>query len=249
MTGVSRVIGHILKGLFAGILAFRRPRPIHPHGVALVGHVRWIAESGSGVRWIDQSPASRQAVTARTSRSLGVPAPLPDVVGLALRFDTDEGPADLELASTGLSVPARFALLLHGSPSRARLTTLLPYRGEYGNVLLGAVTQAPLDLPVDPQELATALRETPWRLRLLVARPFGRWHPFAELDLRSLPSGEDSPIHFDAGRHMLPGAAMPAWVWNAREPSYRLTRRRLKAEEAPTSPGMLEADPAPLPPP
>ncbi|NYF18343.1 hypothetical protein HDC37_003203 [Microbacterium sp. AK009] len=239
MDSLSRAVGRLLKTVFAGILALRHPRPIHPHGVALVGRSRWIGPSGSGIRWIDEAPTEPQVVTARASRSLGVPAPLPDIVGLAIRFHTPDGFADLELASTGLAVPTRFALRVHGSPSRARFTTLLPYRGVHGNVLVGAVTISPGDLPIDPGELAVALRKTPWRLRLLVARPSGRWHPFAEVELWSEEEGGDSPIHFDAGRHMLPGATMPAWVWNAREPSYRLTRRhrsrRVDVHDAPRS--------------
>jgi hypothetical protein len=226
MPRVSEAVGQALKGVFAGILAVRRPRPIHPQGVALAGEMRWLGPSQSGIRWIDDPPPQPQAVIARASRSIGVPPPLPDIVGLALRFDTPEGPADLELASTGLAVPTRFALYPHRSPSRARLTTLLPYRGSRGDLLLGAVTVSPDDLPLAPGDLAEALRHTPWRLRLLVARPAGRWHPFAEVDLRTAPPGGDSPVHFDGGAHMLPGATMPPWVWNAREPSYRLTRER-----------------------
>ncbi|WJL97105.1 hypothetical protein QSU92_08070 [Microbacterium sp. ET2] len=246
MRSISLAVGQLLSRVFAGILVFRHPRPIHPHGVALFGQSHWIGSSGSGIRWIDEPPAEPQVVTARASRSLGVPAPLPDIVGLAIRFHTPEGFADLELASTGLGVPARFALRAHGSPSRARLTTLLPHHGAHGSVLIAAVTVSPGDLPVDLGELAAAVQQTPWRLRLLVARPAGRWHPFAELELRSAESGGDSPIHFDAGQHMLPGATMPTWVRNAREPSYRLTRRHRSTF---TSPPVPRAGPAPSPPP
>lgn len=226
MPRASKAVGQLLKAGFAGILAVRRPRPIHPHGVALTGEMTWLGPSASGIRWVDEPPARPQAVIARASRSIGVPAPLPDIIGLALRFDTHGGVADLELASTGLAVPTRFSLFLHRSPSRARLTTLLPYRGAHGDLLIGATTLSPGDLPPAPEDLADALRRSPWRLRLLVARPLGRWHPFAEVSLSTAEPAGDSPVHFDAGRHMLPGASMPPWVWNAREPSYRLTRDR-----------------------
>lgn len=215
--------GILLRGVFAALAVVRRPRPIHPHGVALHGTATWTGPSQSGIRWVDDPPAAPQRVTARTSRSIGLPAPAPDVVGLALRFETPDGDADLELASTGAGVPGRFLLTLHGSPSRAHLGTLLPYLGGRGPVLLAARTITPDDLPVDPHALAARLEREPWRLRLFVATPLGRWHPFAELELRA--TGTDTPTRFDAGRRLLPGARMPRWVRALRQPSYDVVQR------------------------
>lgn len=82
----------------------------------------------SGIRWIDDPAAGeRQPLAGRLSRSIGLPAPLPDVIGLALRVQTPEGPADIELASTGSGVPLRFTLLLRSRPSPGVYGTLVPY--------------------------------------------------------------------------------------------------------------------------
>lgn len=217
--------GLVLRAAFAGIALVRRPRPIHPRGVQLSGTARWLGPSQSGVRWIDEPPLDEQHVTGRVSRSVGVPAPLPDIIGLALRFDTEAGPADLELSSTGVGVPGRFALVPCGSPSRAHLSTLLPYVGDRGSVLLAARTMSPAALPTELPALAAALRDATWRLRLYVATPRGPWHPFAELELRASPGPIDTPIRFDAGRRLLPGARMPEWVRALRQPSYDLVQR------------------------
>lgn len=229
---LSTVAGRVLRGVFAAMLAVRRPRPIHPHGVELHGEASWLAQAPSGiqsgVRWVDDPPPGPQRVVARASRSLGTPAPLPDIIGLALRFQTPDaldGEADLELASTGVGVPGRFALLLHGSPSRAHLGSLLPYVGDRGPVLIAARTIGPVDLPPAPAALAERLRHESWRLRLYVATPLGRWHPFAELVLRAGAGPVDTPARFDAGRRLLPGARMPAWVRAVRQPSYDRVQR------------------------
>lgn len=220
MSGAS-VLGRLFASAFAGLQRLRRPRPIHPHGVALVGTLRFLTHSErSGVDFIDSPRAAELAVTARVSRSLGVPAPLPDVIGLALRFDTDAGPADVALASTGFGVPSRFWLALQRSPSRARFTTLFPYRSRRGPVLLAARTIEPGDLPSEPDALAAALEQTTWRLHLYHATPGGRWHPFAVLELGRTPGATDTAERYDPVRHLLPGAENYGWAVRLREPSY-----------------------------
>jgi hypothetical protein len=222
---VFALVGRVIGAVFAGITLVRRPRPIHARGVRLQGTATWTERSESGVRWIDDAPDAPQRVTARASRSIGFPAPAPDIVGLALRFETEDGVADIELASTGVGVPGRFILRLHGSPSRAHLGTLLPYVGERGPVLLAARTISPGDLPVEPSSLAARLTEDTWHLRLYVATPRGRWHPFADLELQARAGGIDTPLRFDAGRRLLPGSGMPEWVRAVRQPAYDFVQR------------------------
>lgn len=214
--------GRMLRLIFRGILLIRRPRPIHPHGVALAGRVRWLAGAvPAGIAWVDRPPAGNvQKATARVSRSVGTPNPLPDIVGLAIRFDTPDGPADLELASTGFGFPSRFWLAPHHSPSKARLTTLFPYQGATGPVLIGARTIAPTGLPPTLTDLGAALSSTTWRLRLYHATPVGLWHPFAILELAAANGTADTALRFDASRHLLAGASFYEWIRRLRDPSY-----------------------------
>lgn len=215
------VAGRILAAVFALIAVVRKPRPIHSRGIMLDGEITRLAvRPTSGISSIDDAGAAPLAVTARVSRSVGLPSPLPDVIGLAMRFEHDGGTADIEFASTGLGVPWRFLLRPHFSPSHARLSIVLPYRGRRGPVLLCARTLTPGDLPPGGPPLAAALGEAPWRLRLYHARPTGKWHPFADLALRRPVAGMPADMRFDAGRHPLPGADTYEWVRAVRQPSY-----------------------------
>lgn len=226
---VSPVVGRVLEGFFGAVLRVRRPKPIHAHGVALRGTVTWPPRRhASGVAWVDAPPDVPVHVVGRVSRSLGLPPPLPDVVGLALRIGGPGGadqPADLELASTGFGVPSRFWLAPHRSPSRARLGTLFPVRGVHGPVLLCARTVKPRDLPVGLDELADRLEREPWRLLLYWAPPGGRWRAFADLELAHDPGPRDVQLRFDTVEHPLPGAGSYDWVVAVRQPSYRRARR------------------------
>ncbi|MET0933238.1 MAG: hypothetical protein ABWX56_05955 [Mycetocola sp.] len=228
MTVVNRrvspaaVVGRLLADGFLLLQRWRHPRPIHPHGVALEGTIRFLTGSApTGLSCFDDPASAEMAVTARTSRSLGVPAPLPDVIGLALRLDFPTGTGDVVFASTGFGVPSRFWLAVQRSPSRARLTTLFPYRSARGPVLLAARTIDPEDLPTAPSDLAAALERTTWRLRLYSATPGGHWHPFAVVELgRSADQDLDTPVRFDPMRNPLPGSNWYPWERRLREPSY-----------------------------
>lgn len=232
MLRVATVVGGALRAGFAALAAVRRPHPVHPHGVhphgvLLRGTLRRTGCAlATGVPWIDEPDPQPVTVLARASRSAGVPPPLPDVVGLAVRFDGDTGPADLELASTGSGWPSRFWLLVHRSPARAHLGSLLPYRSPSGPLLIAARTVSPGDLPAAPAALAARLGVEPWLLRLHVARPRGPWHPFADLELTRAPGPLDPLLRFDAGRHPLPGTGQYEWVRRLRQPSYDRVQRR-----------------------
>lgn len=224
----SAAAGRLFAGGFGVLQRLRHPRPVHPHGVALQGTMRFLTGSTpTGVEILDHPPAAEIAVTARASRSLGVPAPLPDVIGLAVRLGAPAGPADVLFASTGFGVPSRFWLAFQRSPSRARFTTLFPYRSARGPVLLAARTIEPGNLPTEPGELAAALERTTWRLRLYSASPTGLWHPFAVLELgRVAGSPLDTTDRYDPVRNPLPGSDWYPWARRAREPSYARAQER-----------------------
>lgn len=226
------LVGRMLRAAFAVLLLVRRPKPIHPKGVALEGVLRWRRpRARTGIRWIDEG-GDPVPVVARLSRSVGLPAPLPDIVGLAIRAPGADGPIDLELSSTGAGVPSRFWLVPHRSPSRARLGTLLPYRTPAGPRLLCARTIAPADLPVALRDLGWALVDAPWHLRLYTAAPRGRWYAVADLELRAASGPRDLALRFDAADRPIPGTDSYPWVRAIREPSYHLVQGRPSQPDA-----------------
>jgi hypothetical protein len=249
----SDAAGRMFAAIFRTIKLVRPDRPIHPDGVGLVGELaRGGASAGagtSGIGWLD-SPGV-DAVEARFSRSVGLPLELPDILGLGLRIrtgatsagdagdpgDPAESVSDVLFASTGWGFPARFVLMPRRDVAAASLTTLMPYEGRRGPVLLGIKTlrlpdgrsAAGLKAKADgsfQESLATG----DWVLGLYYARPSGPWTRAGELTLRAAPEPTDTPLRFNPLEHALPGAGTYPWTRRLREYSYRM------AQQPPPSP-------------
>lgn len=227
---VSSAIGKGFEVVFGGLKHVRRHRPIHSRGLRLDGTVVIEAHGlQSGIAWIDQPSTS--PTTARVSRSVGTPDGLPDVVGLAVRVHHAAPPpalstfSDILLSSTGWAFPTRFLLVPRLTVSRAPLTTMMPYQGEDGPVLLGARTLTPAGLPSSLRRFRRSLGSAPWQLGLYFATPRGSWHRFGTLTLRLNPAAEERDLRFDAVLHPLAGAQTYEWARKVREPSYALSRR------------------------
>jgi hypothetical protein len=242
----SRLIGDAFAGIIRLLQCIRPARPVHPAGLSLTGSLaRHGAGPGAneraGVAWLDEPGESR--VEARLSRGLGLPAWLPDIVGLALRVpacevapqDASEArtaaraqPAsDILLASTGWSRPGRFLVLLRRRVDQATLGTLMPYRTPSGPVLLAArPIPAATRLPASIDGFRRALNGGTWRLGLYWARASGPWVRFGTLDLRLDPGRMDSGVRHDPVLNPPPGLLTYEWTRNLRERSYRLARRR-----------------------
>jgi hypothetical protein len=190
-------------------LAAVRPaaKPFHPRGTVLRGLLtRHGGAEPSGVPWLDE--AGEDEVLVRLSRAVGLPRPLPDIFGLALRVPgaRDGRPSDLLLATTGRAVPTRFLLTWHREGHQRVFTSLLPYRSASGPVVLGA------------------RRTNDEHYELAWARPTGGWTVFGRLTLGEEP-GDDEPVSFDPVEHPLPGLDNYDWVRRLRRPSYLVARR------------------------
>jgi hypothetical protein len=197
--------GAVLAGATRVVAALRSAvKPLHPAGVVLAGRIhRHGSEPLSGVPWLDEPGESD--VLVRLSRAVGLPAALPDIHGLAIRVRTDEGDADLLLASTGWSRFSRFLLTASRDPSARPMTTLLPYRTQTGPLLIGARAMGP-----HSHTLAWALRGGPWQT-------------FGVLILSGATAAHQD-ISFDPVRHQLPGLEQYRAVARLREPAYHRAR-------------------------
>lgn len=214
----AEAAGRAFAGLFRVLKVARPDRPIHPKGLGLTGTLTRTGNpfEPSGIDWLD-SPGE-DAVEARFSRSVGLPHALPDVLGLALRVTPDgSGPADVLFSSTGWRVPWRFLLQPRLDVDGATMTTLMPYQGSRGPVLLGLRT---ISLP--PGSLSSG----EWVLGLYWARPSGRWRPCGELRLQAGPEPGDTPLRFNPLENQPPGAGTYDWTRRLRERSYRAAQRK-----------------------
>ena len=230
--GVSEAAGHVLAGLFRILKVARPARPIHPKGIGLTGELTRTGNTGgpSGVDWLD-APGT-DYVQARFSRSVGLPSRLPDVLGLALRITPSDsgargivadggarggsGVADVLFSSTGWQLPGRFLLQPKLDVSTATLTTLMPYRGRNGPVLLGLRT---ISLP------GGSVMSGHWVLGLYWAKPAGPWHQCGELRLTAAPQGADTSLRFNPLENQPPGAQAYAWTRRLRERSYQTAQQ------------------------
>ncbi|WP_426226226.1 SRPBCC family protein [Pseudarthrobacter sp. DSP2-3-2b1] len=215
--GATETAGRAFAAVFRAIKVGRPDRPIHPQGLGLQGElIRTGNVTGSsGLDWLDAAGAD--TVEARFSRSIGLPQGLPDILGLALRVTPSNGGiADVLFASTGWRLPGRFLLVPKLDVGSATLTTLMPYRGTKGPVLLGLRT---VSLPEG------SLADGEWVLSLHWAKPTGGWHQCGELRLRTSPSPADTPLRFNPLENQPPGAQTYAWTRRLRERSYRAAQR------------------------
>lgn len=220
---ITTTAGRGFAAIFAALKVFRRRRPIHPQGVSLIGSVERFGGTDSGISWID-TPGTAE-LHARLSRSVGLPKSWPDIIGLALRIADSAGSFDILLASTGMSKAGRFVLLPHKRASAARLTSMMPYRGTKGPLLLAARTIEPGGaLPSAPEAFRSTLENDTWRLALYHAHPTGSWVRFGTLSLKLDAERKDTDLRFDPVLNPLPGAGTYEWTSKLRVPSYKTAR-------------------------
>jgi hypothetical protein len=185
-------------------------KPLHPLGSVSTGRLhRFGGELTSGAGWLDE--AGEDEVLLRLSRSVGLPPPLPDVFGMALRVPLGGASGaygDLRFSGTGTGPLSRFVFRPGRTLSGHPMGTVLPYRTPAGPTLLLAVPRS----------------ETAFDLCWAVGR--GPWVRFASLDLDpEATAANDAPVSFDPVRNPLPGLEVYSWVRRLREPSYSRARR------------------------
>jgi hypothetical protein len=207
LLSAARAGGSALASVIRGVAALRSSaKPLHPRGTVVRGTlVRHGLADPTGVPWLDEP--GEDDVLLRWSRAVGLPAPVPDIHGLAVRvFLADGGIGDLLFATTGWWRATR-ALLVPGISAQRPMTTLLPYATPRGSVLLGA-------------------RPGPGSTTLYVASPLGDWQELGEL-VETESDSVDESIRFDPVLNPLPGLAFPAWVRRLREPAYDTARETM----------------------
>lgn len=149
----------------------RGERAIHARGRTLTGRLSVTGGAGTGAPLLD-APGSYD-VLVRVSRSAGLPLPLPDVLGLAVRVLDAHGPGahqDLLLDSTRPEPVLRRFPWIARDHLGALHCSLLPYEVAGTRLLLGARgLHGSATLDDLPDELD---------LELLLAPPHGRWRPW-----------------------------------------------------------------------
>jgi hypothetical protein len=201
-------VGAVLGAGFGLAARVRRNKPLHPAGQ--VGSARLdvtVPAPHLGVPLL--AHAGSHHCLVRWSRSAGVPSPLPDVEGFALRIrDAGNGrPADLLFASSGDGPITRHLLVVRGPRSHGPMSTLLPVVGAPGALLF-------LVEPLDDED-------PPVRWRLSVATAGSDWRALGTV---SVTWGSDEAVRFDPVLNLLPGTGQYPLVRLLREPAYARAR-------------------------
>lgn len=205
---VAAAGGWALGVAFGAAGRLRRGKPLHPRGV--VHPATFVGGAGARPRAVPLLDERHETpCVVRVSRAAGLPAPLPDIHGLALRLDLPQGQVDLLFATTGTGRVTRYVLRSRRS-ARHPMTTLMPLRTPQGALQLGLA-------PVRPGE---------WQVTAATPRD-RRWMPVGRLVAGSGPVGPDPdpPIRFDPVRNVPPGTATYRWVRLVRDPAYVMARR------------------------
>ncbi|URN13908.1 phosphodiesterase [Streptomyces radiopugnans] len=213
---MSRPVPLRVRGSRAGFRQLARLRhapAFHPDGLTCTGELAMPGPQGTawGVPWLDG--LGRYECVVRLSRGAGLPRPLPDWLGLAVRALDAGGPGrPVDLLLTSSARPPVLRRLPPAARRRAgrpvQQSAHLPgRRARHGAGRLPAPSRL---RPVhgSPPALRRALVDGPLVFDLRAAELTGRWRTFAVLTVRSpLREPPRSTPGFDVHRNSLPELA------------------------------------------
>lgn len=217
------------RGVGAALGALARARggkPMHPRGAVFSAVLErtgnGTVDGGTwGVPWLDA--VATDAAVVRLSRGAGLPARLPDVLGLAVRLPSGPtGPIDLLLSSTGRGRGARLIPVLRRDAATF-YSSVMAYRSDAGSLRIAALPEA-TDVPSEPRPLADAVTREGLTFRLAAARGPGPWLPFGRLVLGAAREPLDPDLRFDAVRNPPPGLVPDGPMARFRAPAYARAR-------------------------
>ncbi|WP_395575819.1 phosphodiesterase [Streptomyces sp. BK79] len=221
------IAGHIAHRVADRVARWRSAPALHPYGVLCTGTltVTGRADASWGVPWLDR-PGS-YAATVRWSRALGLPRPLPDGLGLAVRVEDTDGlgnALDLLFTSSRRGRLGRHLPLARPNALKGPYSTLLSYRVGERDRVLAAFPVGPTGdaLPTLWQELV----RRPVRFDLRAAAPDEPWTTFASLSLGAVHAAPaTSTVSYDPYARSLPGLRPTGRLRRLRDAAYAGSRR------------------------
>ena len=226
MSDLPRAAGKAVGAALGSLARARGGKPMHPRGVVFSAVLERTGNGGAdggpwGVPWLDA--VASDAAVVRLSRGAGLPAPLPDVLGLAIRLPTGStGPIDLLLSSTGRGRGTRLVPVLRRDAA-AFYSSVMGYRSDAGSLRIAALPET-ARVPSEPRPLARAVTREGLAFRLAAARGAGPWLPFGRLVLGEAAEPLDPALRFDAVLNPPPGLVPDGPMARFRAPAYARAR-------------------------
>jgi len=230
--------GPAVAAAFSALAALRRKRSLHPIGIGYQGRLQVPIHvpARPGVPLFQAGAA--HAALLRFSRGAGLPEPLPDALGVAIKLPDAHGPgADQDLLLTSSSDRPLLRRLLFPARSflRGAFSTALPYElGSERIVLLLVPTRAGGGRSSDHAgyrrsggavgELRAAAPDG-LRFELRTATTFGRSRPLATVTTDApLTADQTDALRFNPWTTG-PGIRPSGWLNLLRDAAYRASQR------------------------
>jgi hypothetical protein len=215
---LSRGAGRVVAAPLAALARWRNGKPMHPRGAVFHAVLdRHGSERPWGVPFLDET--ARDDVVVRLSRGAGLPAPLPDLLGLAMRLGAGSGePVDVLLSSTGRGRLTRVVPALRRDAASA-YCSIMAYSSAAGPLRLAALPTSD-GVPSDPAPLAQSVSRRPLVFVLAAARGLEAWRPFARLTIGRAAQPLDPDLRFDAVRNPPRGLVPDGPLARFRAPAY-----------------------------
>ncbi|MGK2869357.1 MAG: phosphodiesterase [Mycobacterium sp.] len=208
----------------------RQRRVFHPLGVLASGRIDRVAPPGQGL------PIDSGDVLARTSKAVGTPGGLPDLLGLAWRM-APHGPSstpwDVLMVSAGSGLLTRFVLRPTRSWPGTTLSSLMPLRYREQSWWLRAEMTTQIGKGMSLDVVRDGIDGGGVVFTIQQAQGSGPFHPLAELTLTTtIPTDQEHDVSFDPTRNTMPGVSLgPEWLTTLRERAYRRSRHGREAPD------------------
>lgn len=222
--------GLAVGGVLASLAWLRGGKAVHPHGVTYDAELAIDGgEAAPRASTLLSVPATHPALV-RFSRSLGLPRPLPDLLGVSVRVPDAYGPGrhqDLLAVSSADAPVLHHVFLPSGDVQQRPYSSALPYRAGEQSFVIGV---RPVDGSPRPEgedefdRLARAAATGELRFELVIASATGRFARVGELRIASkLPDTLDALRFnpFNCGGGLEPAGALN----RLRDYAYPLSQR------------------------
>jgi len=226
----SDAVGRTIANVLAQAASLRRGKVVHPHGVTYSARfcVDGATQAPSGSELL--SGRAEWPALVRFSRSLGLPRPLPDLLGMSLRILGAYGQERHQdfLMVTSVDLPVLHHVFLPAGDVQQRpYSSSLPYQSGGETFLVGARSHPDSPRPRGGDEfdrLDRAADSGRLRFEFMVAPVFGRFERLGEIRIGSRLRSDIDALRFNpfnTGSDLNPVGTLNRW----RREAYPLSQR------------------------
>lgn len=195
--------GYPLSALLAAVAAARGGKAVHPHGVVYRARlvIDGVPQAPQGSELLSRAAEHRAVV--RFSRSIGLPRPLPDLLGVSLRIVDAYGPGRHQdvLTVSSVDLPVLHHLFVPAGDVQQRpYSSSLPFRAGAEKFLLGIVPDLASPRPSGADEferLARAAATGRLAFGLAIAPISGRFRRVGTLHVEDRLPGSLDALRFN----------------------------------------------------